>query len=199
MSREKNRIIVVEGPQGSGKSTLVEYLRTNIAASNLYRLSGQRDKTASGKQLSTYMYTILQDYIEKMSIIPMDLIFDRTFFTEEVYARIGFKEYSFTDVYEQLVDRLIHSNYDIHLIILYLENTNLYAERLNRVHHNYQAFSLQGSINQQNTYLQMAEELKHSGIHIHMIAMDDFEKGYQEINEIFNIHNEKFKEKTLGK
>lgn len=46
----KNRMIIVEGPQGTGKTTLAEYLRDNIPASNLYRLSGQRDKSESGKK-----------------------------------------------------------------------------------------------------------------------------------------------------
>ena len=31
----------------------------------------------------------------------INLLFDRTFFSEEVYCRLGFKEYSFTDVYEK--------------------------------------------------------------------------------------------------
>ena len=34
------RLIIVEGPQGVGKTTLANYLRDNIVGSNLYRLSG---------------------------------------------------------------------------------------------------------------------------------------------------------------
>ena len=41
----KNRLIIVEGPQGTGKTNLTNFLRENIPSSNLYRLSGQKDKT----------------------------------------------------------------------------------------------------------------------------------------------------------
>ena len=47
-----NRLIIIEGPQGTGKSTLANYLRDTVASSNLYRLSGQKDKTATGKEIS---------------------------------------------------------------------------------------------------------------------------------------------------
>ena len=89
---EKNRLIIVEGPQGTGKTTLTNYLRDNIPSSNLLRLSGSKDKTKTGKEISRNMYYALQDYLKKMENIPMDFIFDRTFFTEEVYARLGYTE-----------------------------------------------------------------------------------------------------------
>lgn len=184
----KNRMIIVEGPQGTRKSTLTSYLRDNIPASNLYRLSGQRDKTESGKKLSEYMYHLQLDYLEKMSIVPMDLIFDRTFFTEEVYGRLGYKEYSFTDVYQKLVERLEKLNYEIYLSILYLENTELYLQRIKRdKHHNYQSYSVQNSIDQQQKYLELGEELKNTSINIHELAMDDFPKAYKEVNKVYKI------------
>lgn len=185
---EKNRMIIVEGPQGTGKSTLASYLRDNIPASNFYRLSGQKDKTISGKKLSEYMYKIQLDYIEKMAVVPMDLIFDRIFFTEEVYARLGYKDYSFTDVYEELVKRLEQLNYDIYLMILYLRNSELYLKRLQREqHHNYQEFSVQNSVNQQMTYLKLGEELENSSINVIPLAMDNFDDAYKEVNKVFKI------------
>ena len=184
----KNRMIIVEGPQGTGKSTLAGYLRDNIPASNLYRLSGQRDKSESGKKLSEYMYHIQLDYLEKMAKVPMDLVFDRTFFTEEVYSRLGFKDYSFSDVYWQLVNRLENLDYEIYLVILYLKNTDIYLKRLQREqHHNYQAFSVQNSVNQQMKYLELGEELKDSVINVLPLAMDDFDEAYTEVNKVFKI------------
>ena len=85
-----NRLIVVEGPQGTGKTTLANYLRESIPVSNLYRLSGQKDKTITGRDVSIKMYHALLDYLKAMESVPMDLVFDRTFFTEEVYARLGY-------------------------------------------------------------------------------------------------------------
>lgn len=186
---EKNKIIIVEGPQGTGKTTLTDYLRTIMAGSNLYRLSGQKDKTVSGKEKSRFMYESLLEYMKNMESIPMDLIFDRTFFSEEVYARLGYKEYSFTDVYQTLVEKLCALDYDIYFIVLYLENTLLYQQRLARdVHHNYQDFSVENSVNQQNCYLEVARELEKTKIHVCPIAMDDFDEAYEKINEILNIN-----------
>ena len=47
----KNKLIIVEGPQGTGKTTLTNYLREKLSGSNLYRLSGQKDKSKKGKKL----------------------------------------------------------------------------------------------------------------------------------------------------
>ncbi len=184
---KKNRIIIVEGPQGTGKTTLTNYLRENIPSSNLYRLAGQKNKQKEGKKISEKMYIALLDYLENMQEIPMDLIFDRTFFSEEIYARLGYKEYSFKDVYETLVKRLEKLNYNIYFLVLYLENSKIYEKRLEREHHTYQAFSVENSMNQQKKYLEMAEELKNTSIKTIPLAMDDFDESYKKINEIFDI------------
>lgn len=184
---KSQKIIIVEGPQGTGKTTLTNYLRENIPGSNLYRLHGQKDKTSSGKILSEKMYMALMEYLEKMQEIPMDLIFDRTFFTEEVYARLGYKEYRFTDIYEKLVKRLEKLDSDIYFLVLYLEDVKNYEKRLKREHHNYQSFSVENSRNQQEKYLEMAKELEGSKIHVITLAMDDFDKSYKKINELFEI------------
>ena len=185
----KSKLIIVEGPQGTGKTTLTNYLRENLASSNLYRLSGQKDKSEKGKKASEKMYEALLDYLEKMQEIPMDLIFDRTFFTEEIYSRLGYKEYDFSDIYQNLLERLNKLDFEKYLIILYLENTELYEERLKRdFHHNYQAFSLENSEHQQQAYLKLGEELSNNNentIKIIRLPMDDFTKSYQEIDKIF--------------
>ena len=191
---DKNRIIIVEGPQGTGKTTLTNYLRDNIASSNLYRLAGQKDKSLVGKYKSIEMYNALLEYMAKMQQIEMDLIFDRTFFTEEVYARLGYKEYSFTDEYNKLIKKLeyLSMSYKIYLVLLYLQDENLYQTRLARdAHHNYQEFSRQNSINQQNVYRELGCELqeKSSPIEVVPTAMDDFTKSYQKINGLFRINN----------
>jgi thymidylate kinase len=68
-----SKMIIVEGPQGTGKTTLTNYLRDNLSSSNLYRLSGQKDKTITGKDYSKKMYYALIEYLEKMQQIPMDI------------------------------------------------------------------------------------------------------------------------------
>ncbi len=189
----KSKMIIIEGPQGTGKSTLANYLHDNLAGSNLYRLSGQKDKTNTGKILSTKMYEALIEYLQVMQDIPMDIIFDRTFFTEEIYANLGYKDYSFHDVYEKLLLKLSKLNYEIYFINLYLENTLLYKERLNRVHHNYQDFSVLNSINQQKEYLLISNYIQEEYPHINVLnlKMDDFDIAYRQIDELFKLTRKK--------
>ena len=97
-----SKIIIVEGAQGAGKTTITDYLRYSIKHTNLYRLSGISDSTKSGYEKSKKMYEDLLEYIAKMENLNINLLFDRTFFTEENYCRLGFKEYSFTDVCEKV-------------------------------------------------------------------------------------------------
>lgn len=182
-----NRLIVVEGPQGTGKTTLANYLRESIPGSNLYRLSGQKDKSITGRDISIKMYDALLDYLKAMEDVPMDLVFDRTFFTEEVYARLGYKDYSFTDNYYKLVDRFVDLNYEKYFINLYLENTDIFKERLDREHHDYQAFSVQSSIDQQNTYKELASELSTRGVNVENLAMDNFDEAYDKVKRLLKI------------
>lgn len=186
-NNKMNRLIIIEGPQGTGKTTLANYLRENIPGSNLYRLSGQKEKEETGKLISKKMYEALLDYLEKMVDIPMDLIFDRTFFTEEVYARLRYKQYSFTDVYQSLLDRFLKLNYEIYFINLYLEDTSIYEKRLKREHHNYQAFSVESSIDQQNVYKEIGEKLRQNGVNVCFLCMDDFNKAYDKVNKLLSI------------
>lgn len=186
---EKSKIIIVEGPQGTGKTTLANYLRENIPSSNLYRLAGQKDKTETGKMISKKMYMAMQEYMSKMQGIPMDLIFDRTFFTEQIYASLGYKDYSFDDVFYLLLDALDSLNFDVYFVNLYLENTEIYRERLDReTHHNYHTFSLESSVAQQNAYLKLAEYIKNNtDINVIYLKMDNFDEAYKIINELFEI------------
>ena len=190
MEDEKSKLIIVEGPQGTGKTTLTNYLRDNMPGSNLYRLSGQKDKSTNGRDYSVLMYSAgLMNYLDVMKNVKMDLIFDRTFITEEVYARLGYKDYSFTEVYKRLLERLVELDYDIYYFSLFLKQISLFEKRLQRdSHHNYQAFSLENSLNQQNTYIEVSDELKeYDRINVYDIAMDDFDESYEKIGKILKL------------
>ena len=51
-----SKIIVVEGPQGAGKTTITDFLRHTLPYSNLYRLSGTDDSTDAVKKKAEEMY-----------------------------------------------------------------------------------------------------------------------------------------------
>ena len=179
--KNRGNIIIIEGPQGVGKSTMANFLRDNLASSNLYRLTGIKDKTKTGYDKNKRMYLNLLNYMEELEDTELNLIFDRTFFTEQVYCLLCFKEYRFDDVYERLVQKLNALDFNIYYVVLYLNDTSIYEKRLKRQHHQYQAFSIESSVNQQNTYLKLADNLNAANINILKIATDNYEKAYNEL------------------
>ena len=135
------------------------------------------------------MYVDLLEYMEKMENKSINLIFDRTFFTEENYCRLGIKEYSFTDVYEKLLKKFANLDFDIYYITLYLKNENEYIERLKRdgkAVFKGAEFKAENSIKQQRVYLEMADEIKNKypNINVLNIANDkDLEDTKKELRQ----------------
>ena len=187
-----SKIIVVEGAQGVGKTTITDFLRHTLPYSNLYRLSGTADSTAAGKKKAEEMYIDLLDYMKKLENKSINLIFDRTFFTEENYCRLGIKEYTFTDVYEKLLDQFAKLDFDIYYITLYLQDENEYVERLKRdgkAVFKGAEFKAESSIKQQRVYLEMSKEVKekYNNINVLDIANDkDLEETKKEIRKFLN-------------
>ncbi len=171
----KDTIIIVEGPQGTGKTTVTNYLREKMSATDLYRLSGIKDKTETGKEKIKTKYERLLDYIESCKDINM--IFDRNFFSNEVYARLGYQKYKFSDVYENLLNRLNNIDADIYLVILYLEDEGEFENRLKRDKHEYQKFEVQSSILQQREYLKLAGEVEKQAKNIKVIRFNTDNDG----------------------
>lgn len=180
-----SKVIIVEGPQGVGKTTITDYIRHAIPYTNLYRLSGTADATKEGKEKARVMYEDLLEYMEKLQNKSINLLFDRTFFSEEVYCRLGFKEYSFTDAYEKLLNKLAKMDFDIYYITLFLSNENEFTRRLNRegkAKVKYIEVNRESSLNQQKEYLKLAEEIKREYKNIHVVNIDN-SRNLKEVKE----------------
>lgn len=186
-----SKLIIVEGAQGVGKTTVTDFLRFTIKYTNLYRLTGTSDSTIEGKRKATVMYQNLMKYIKSMENLSINLLFDRTFFSEENYCRLGKKDYSFTDVYEELLKELSTMDFDIYYITLYLQDETLFEKRLVREGKavpDYAKFTIEASIAQQKVYLQMAEEVKAKYSNIHVVNIEngkDFQEVEKELRELF--------------
>ena len=184
-----SKLIVVEGPQGAGKTTTTDFLRYSLSYTNLYRMCGTSDSTETGLKKATDMYENLLDYVQKMENLSINLVFDRTFFTEENYCRLGKKAYSFTEEYNKLLERFAKLDFDIYYVTLYLEDESLYSERLSRggkAVFETSKFGVENSISQQRVYLEMAEEIrkKYPNIHVLNIKSDrTLEEVQKEIRE----------------
>ena len=171
-----SKLIVVEGPQGAGKTTITDFIRHKIPYTNLYRLSGSSDSSPAGKQKSIEMYDNLLDYIEGLQNKSINLLFDRTFFTEQVYCKLGFKDYSYDDAFEKFLSRLASTDFDIYYITLYLSDADEFEVRLNRdgkAVNKYALFGKESSVKQQEAYLQVAQEVQEKyGDKIHVVNID---------------------------
>ncbi len=169
-----SKLIVVEGPQGVGKTTITDFLRHSIKYTNLYRLCGTSDSTKTGLDKADKMYTNLLDYLEKLENESINLLFDRTFFTEENYCRLGLKDYTFEEPYRRLLDKFSKLDFEIYYITLYLEDESLFEGRLKREGKavpSYAKFDVENSKKQQKVYLQMAKEIKEKYPNINTIEI----------------------------
>lgn len=190
---EKEKLIIVNGAQGSGKTTVTDYIRNKLNYTNLYRLSGTSDPSIQGKNKTIKMYENLLLYLKNMEGLSINLLFDQIFITEEVYDRLGKKEYSFTKEYNYFMDKLSNLNYDIYIITLYLSKEDDYIRRLDRPGKHdvkYSLYNKENSILQQKVYLEIANEIKEKYNNINIINIDNSNEEKivkKEIDEILNL------------
>lgn len=186
----KPALIIIEGAQGVGKTTVTDYIRNKMPYTNLYRLSGHSDITKEGYNKSKKMYNDLFDYMKNLENTDVNLLFDRTFFSEEVYTRLGYKEYSFTDLYEELLVKLNNLDFVIYYFVLYLKDEELFKERLDRKDKakvKYVDFDISNSVKQQNMYLQTAKEVKEkcNNVKVYTLENDKTNQAIDFIQELF--------------
>ena len=189
---ERSKLIIIEGPQGVGKSGLTSYLREKVPSCDLYRLSGVKDKTITGREKSIQRYYSLMAYLKEQESVGLNELFDRTFPTDYVYANLGYKEYDFEDIFKELTEKLNNLNFDIYYFSLYLEDPELFKIRLQRDDkHSYQEVSIDNSLKQQEEYKKVADYFKtFNNIKVYEIATDDFDKAYRQIDKILGIEKE---------
>ena len=73
-----SKLIVVEGAQGAGKTTITDYLRYSLSYTNLYRLSGTSDSTKTGLPKAKEMYETIIPTENPASILDWNNCFNES-------------------------------------------------------------------------------------------------------------------------
>lgn len=149
----KPYLIIVEGPQGVGKSALTTGLREKIPSTTLVRLAGTKEVNS---EHSFRNHKSVLDMVRANVGLQMNFVFDRSYFSEDVYCRLGYKPYSFRGETKVLSDMLnaLTPDYQIFVILLGAREDVL-RERLLRDKPMYKGveFSVANSMNQFGMYV----------------------------------------------
>ena len=152
----KSKLVIIEGAQGTGKSTVSSILREHMTYTNLMRLTGIEDSSKAGKSKVYSIRLAELRMIEASKNCGVSFILDRSFLTEAVYCKLGFKDYLFGTETLALSSRLnaLTEFYDIHVIVL-TATPEEFIERLKRDKPNYMNlnFSADSSMRQQEAYI----------------------------------------------
>lgn len=186
-----NSIIIVEGAQGSGKTTVSNWIRENKVYTNLYRLTGHNDNSKNGREKSIKMYDALMDYVEKLENSDINLLFDRTFITEMVYCMCGYRKYMFADKGKEYIKRLNElgrrGNFEIVIINLKVSDADKFRERFlendrkDKPRHLSIEFNVDNSIKQQESYEIILEHIKNTYKYIDVIDINTDKENFRDI------------------
>lgn len=190
----KQKLIIIEGTRGAGKSSITNWLREDIPYSQLIRLSGTADKSPTGKE--KVFNARKADFIFAENNVGCDvhLVLDRSFITEHVYADyLNYKEYKFQEESEFLAKMLNSLDYsEIYLINLYVGDTGVLTERLKRDKVVFQGieFCKEESISQQVAYKKAIDNLIPLIPNVKVIHFDSsgsLEDNKKELKKILSI------------
>ena len=182
-----DNLIIIEGAQGVGKTTITTLLREQIPYSNLYRLSGIKDKTKeSGLPKISRHYDNLLNYLKNANDLGFTSIFDRIFTTEMVYSKLGYAQYDFSEIYNSLILNFsqLKENFNIYFYVLTSSKAILERNlsKRDKVLHSSISFNAENSLKQQEEFLLLAKELENIGISVKLIDI-----SAREPQDIVNI------------
>lgn len=176
----KQRLIIIEGSIGSGKSSLAHNLREQMKNTTMLSLSSIGNDT----EFTNYQYhaDILNLILDGRNL-KSNYILCRSFISNEVYARLGKKDYDNNRNFRILTNKLeiLQYYYDVHVIIL-ASNPNEYERRLGkRNKFEYVEHNVKEALAQQREYLLIADELRNAHVDVRVynnsgMSKDDLTK-----------------------
>lgn len=139
-------IIVVEGPDGVGKSTLINHLKKNFFNENvnIFKFSDISDIS-------------FENYKEKLETNVKNIIFDRFNLSEDVYSTV-YKRHPKNSLLDHLRTFTLVEDKDVVYIILYSSNLNLLWERCHQRGDTEKVYN--NLLNLNDYYYQVGKELR---------------------------------------
>ena len=127
------KLIILEGPRGSGKSTVARELRNSVEGSTLINPTGFKDDGEQGLHKIASYYDALESFLKSLSDSSETfcVISDRMFFSEVVYSRI-YKKYDFLPIYHRLLTSLLDYVDELHVFYMKTSDEEVLKQRLNR-------------------------------------------------------------------
>ena len=157
----KLKLIIVEGAIASGKSSLSKALREQMPNTMLMDLSSIEKDDES----NSFMYHAdIMNMILYMKEYGSNFVFSRSYISNEIYARLGKKDYDNSRNFRILTNKLelLQYWYDVKIVIL-ASNPNEYQRRLvKRNKFEYVEHSVEEALKQQKQYLLIADELRNA-------------------------------------
>ena len=149
----KSKLVFVEGSQGVGKSTICRELREQLKYTTLLDLSAVGDKSNVGERRMFNYHSNLLTMFDNSKYTTMNWVCCRSFMSEKIYCNLGYKQYDFKMYYRFLVEQLeyLAKDFDVYFILL-LSNPTALETRLKRSKFEYNPFSIENSMKQQEQY-----------------------------------------------
>ena len=161
----KPKLIIIEGAIASGKSSLAKAIREQLPHTMLIDLSSIKKDT----EFNSYMYHAdVMNMIFDIKGCHSNFVLSRSYISNEIYARLGKKDYDNSRNFKILTNKLelLQYWYDVKIVIL-ASNPNEYERRLGkRNKFEYVKHSVDEALKQQKQYLLIADELRNAHIDV---------------------------------
>lgn len=184
MSNTKPKLFIIEGGQGSGKSSVARLLREKMTSTQLLSMSGNKDLSEGGKEKSFIQHSRTYSYIYDLRNADLNMILERSHLSETVYSRLGYKPYSFDEANDFILDYhlndILSKFYDISIFILVADEKE-YEKRLVRDKGSYVGFCVEGSMKQQDEYLLELKRIEETYPSINCYVVDTVGYNAEEI------------------
>lgn len=173
----KGKLIIVEGAQGSYKTTVTRKLKSKMLYTVLLALTGVEDTSRSGSESAYFEHLSVLNMVDNCKGAGFNFVLDRSHLTEQVYNDVGYNDHNFRSHFDGLNSYLNHlaDDYDVHVYVLTASEAS-FLTRLQRDKPNFAnvTYSASNSLLQQDAYVKLLDEMKstYSSIHCKTIPTD---------------------------